>query len=169
MSGTSLRDFVCRALEHRRIRFGDLRRLQRDILPARITMREQAEVLIALDKSVDKADRAWRSYLIATVRDFVIWGLPPAGRIDRDKAEWIVGALASGGPTARVIAREIAREALQVDEALLAFARSPKGVPVLSRGVSTLSPKSLMRPRMSADAEIPDRRIGRQRRGETAV
>jgi len=31
MSGTSLRDFVSRAVEHKRIRFGDLRRLQRDI------------------------------------------------------------------------------------------------------------------------------------------
>jgi hypothetical protein len=49
MSGTSLRDFVSRAVEHKRIRFGDLRRLQRDILPARITGLEQAEVLIALD------------------------------------------------------------------------------------------------------------------------
>jgi hypothetical protein len=29
-SGTSLRDFVSRAVEHKRIRFGDLRRLQRE-------------------------------------------------------------------------------------------------------------------------------------------
>ena len=86
MSGTSLRDFVSRAVEHKRIRFGDLRRLQRDILPARITTREQAEVLIALDSFVDKADREWRRYLIATVRDFAIWGSPPAGRIDVDEA-----------------------------------------------------------------------------------
>jgi hypothetical protein len=54
MSGTSLRDFVLRAVEHKRKRFGDLRRLQRDILPARITTREQAKVLIALDSSVDE-------------------------------------------------------------------------------------------------------------------
>src|SRR4051794_11341220 len=103
----SLRDFVTRALAHTRIRFGDLRRLQRDILPARLITREQAEVLIALDKLVDKADRAWRAYLIAAVRDFAIWGLPPAGRIDRNKAEWLIAALSSGGPTARLIAREI--------------------------------------------------------------
>jgi hypothetical protein len=96
MSGTSLRDFVSRAVEHKRIRFGDLRRLQRDILPARITTREQAEVLIALDSFVDKADREWRRYLIATVRDFVIWGSPPAGRIDIDKAAWLVAALRTG-------------------------------------------------------------------------
>ena len=53
MSGTSLRDFVLRAVEHKRKRFGDLRRLQRDILPARITTPEQAKVLIALASSAN--------------------------------------------------------------------------------------------------------------------
>ena len=85
MSGTSLRDFVSRTMEPKRIRFGDLRRLQRDILPARITTREQAEVLIAPDSCVDRADREWRRYLIANVRDFAIWGSLPAGKIDIDR------------------------------------------------------------------------------------
>jgi hypothetical protein len=129
MSGTSLRHFVCRALEHKRIRFGDLRRLQRDILPARITTREQAEILIALDRSIDRADKDWRAYLVATIRDFVIWGSPPAGRIDRDKAEWLIAALSHGGPTARAIARSVAREALQVEDALLVFATTAKRKP----------------------------------------
>jgi len=121
MSGTSLRDFVSRTLEHKRIRFGDLRRLKRDILPARITTREQAEVLIALDSSIDKADREWRRYLIATVRDFAIWGSPPAGRMDRDKAEWLAAALQAGSSrkTARAITREIVREAPELDGAAL--------------------------------------------------
>jgi hypothetical protein len=113
----SLRDFVSRAMEHKRIRFGDLRRLQRDILPARITTREQAELLIALDSSVDKADREWRRYLIATIRDFVIWGSPPAGRIDINKAAWLVAALRiSSRKTAGAITREIMREAPELDD-----------------------------------------------------
>src|SRR3954467_10642486 len=99
----SLRDFVSRALEHKRIRFGDLRRLKRDILPARLTTREEAEVLIALDAVVEKADREWRSYLIGTVRDFVVWGLSPVGQVDRAKAEWLVAVLSSG------VARQTAR------------------------------------------------------------
>jgi hypothetical protein len=48
MSST-LRDFASAAVQSKRIRFGDLRRLKRDILPARITTREEAEVLIALE------------------------------------------------------------------------------------------------------------------------
>jgi hypothetical protein len=128
MSGTSLRDFVSRAVEHKRIRFGDLRRLQRDILPARITTREQAEVLVALDSFVDKADREWRRYLIATVRDFTIWGSPPAGKIDIDKAEWLVAALRTSSPkTAGAITREIVREAPEVDdEAVQALSVNPR-------------------------------------------
>jgi hypothetical protein len=118
MSATSLRDFVSRTLEHKRIRFGDLRRLQRDILPTRITTREQAEVLIALDSSVDRADREWRQYLIATIRDFAIWGSPPVGKIDKDKADWLTRALhSSSRQTARAITWEIAREAPELDEA----------------------------------------------------
>src|SRR5215212_11934647 len=89
MSST-LRDFASAAVQSKRIRFGDLRRLKRDILPARITTREEVEVLIALDAVIERADREWRSYLIATVRDFVVWGLSPVGRIDRQKAEWLV-------------------------------------------------------------------------------
>src|SRR5215208_6291265 len=122
MSST-LRDFASVAFQSKRIRFGDLRRLKRDILPARITTREEAEVLIALDAVVEKADREWRSYLIGTVRDFVVWGLTPVGQVDRAKAEWLVVVLSSGvaRKTARTLAREIAREAYQVDEALVIF------------------------------------------------
>src|SRR3954470_8695843 len=123
MDGASLRDFVRKALHIKRIRFADLRRLQRDVLPARITTREQAEILIALDESVDNADREWRRYLIATVRDFVVWGTPPAGRIDRGKSEWLVAALrTSSRKTAGAITRETIRQAPAVeDDALQAL------------------------------------------------
>ena len=124
-----LRDFVSKAVEHDRILFGDLRRLQRDILPARITTRDEAEALIALDR-VRRADRAWREYLVVTIRDFVVWGSSPAGRIDRPKAEWLVAALTrhASTKTARATAREIVREAHQVDQVLLAFARGPRTI-----------------------------------------
>ena len=125
----SLRDFVSKAVEHDRILFGDLRRLQRDILPARITTREEAEALIALDR-VRRADRAWREYLVVTIRDFVVWGLSPAGQMDRAKAEWLISSLSrhASTKTARVITREIVREAHKVDQILLAFARGPRSI-----------------------------------------
>jgi hypothetical protein len=47
----------------------------------------------------------------------VIWGSPPAGRIDSDKAEWLATALQAGSSrkTARAITREIVREAPEID------------------------------------------------------
>jgi hypothetical protein len=106
MSSASLRDFVSHTLEVKRIRFGDLRRLQRDILPARIATREEAELLIELDRAVRRADPNWRDYLIAAVRDFVVWGLSPVGCVNCEKAEWLTATLARGGATktGRIIA-----------------------------------------------------------------
>jgi hypothetical protein len=48
MSRPPLHQFVARILADDRILFGDLKRLQRDILPARITTREEAEILLFL-------------------------------------------------------------------------------------------------------------------------
>ncbi|MDF2764941.1 MAG: hypothetical protein K0S81_1935 [Rhodospirillales bacterium] len=137
MSGTSLRDFVSRAVEHKRIRFGDLRRLQRDILPARITGLEQAEVLIALDSSVDRTDREWRRYLVSTIRDFVIWGSTPVGRIDGSKAAWLTHALLNSSPkTARAIWREVIKEAPQMDENVHTRSRQRGTAPTYERSSS---------------------------------
>ena len=84
-------------------------------LPARLTTRKEAEALIALDRSVTRADPDWTNYLVGAVRDFVVWGLAPAGSIDRGKAEWLVTLLSAGGvtKTAKLIAREVAQEACE--------------------------------------------------------
>src|SRR4051812_37491170 len=95
---TTLHEFVSKALEANRIRFGDLRRLQRDILPYRIATRHEAEMLLALDAKVERADRDWVEYLVPAVAQFVVWGLEPAGRIDQEKAEWLIDALARARP-----------------------------------------------------------------------
>ncbi len=118
MSRTPLQNFVDRVLADDRILFGDLRRLQRDILPSSISTREEAEILLFLDSAVHRTDREWPGYLAATLRDFAIWGLHPAGCLDRDKAEWIAAALSRADParTARVILREIMQEARDIDD-----------------------------------------------------
>jgi hypothetical protein len=118
MSYPSLHDFVARVLADDRILFADLKRLQRDILPERITSREEAEILLLLDCVVRKTDREWTAYLTTTVRDFAVWGLHPAGSLDRGKAKWISSALACANPTrtARVILREIVQEARSIDD-----------------------------------------------------
>jgi hypothetical protein len=134
---SSLRDFIGQVRATKRLSFGDLRRLQRDILPGRIATLEEAELLISLDRAVERADADWSDYLTVAVRDFVVWGLPPIGVVDRDKAEWLAATLPScDSKTARQIAREVAREACDVDEALLKFlgaSRPPRSRDVRSQ------------------------------------
>lgn len=104
----SLRDFVLNAVEMSRIRFADLRRLQRDILPYRITRREEVEMLLSLDATVERADRDWREYLVPAVAQFAVWGVEPIGRINRAKADWLLEALALAPPkTASAIIRNV--------------------------------------------------------------
>jgi hypothetical protein len=113
----SLHNFASKALEANRIRFADLRRLQRDVLPLRITTRDEAEVLLALDGTVERADRDWTEYVVPAVVQFVIWGLEPVGRIDQEKADWLAAAVAKGRRrSAATIIREVVREAPLIDE-----------------------------------------------------
>ena len=117
MSSTTLRDFVLKAVEMNRIRFADLRRLQRHILPYRITTTQEAEMLLSLDATVERADRDWREYLVPAVAQFAVWGLEPVGRVDQAKADWLLKALPLAPPkTAAAIVRHVVIEAPSIDE-----------------------------------------------------
>jgi hypothetical protein len=125
MIKNSLRTFVDRVLEDKRITGENVQQLQRTILRDGITTREEADVLIALDRAIADADRAWTEFLVASVVDFVVWTSRPTGFVGHDDATWLVTTLSCGeGPTknAKQIAFEVIKEAEQVDEALLAFA-----------------------------------------------
>jgi hypothetical protein len=61
MHDQSFEKFCSRALQTRRVGFGDLRRLQRDGLPGGATSREQIEALMRVDRGIDRADAAWAS------------------------------------------------------------------------------------------------------------
>ena len=128
----SLRAFVCKALERNRISFGDLRRLQRTVLPHGLVTREQAEVLIALEQTIPRTDKAWAGYLVAAITDFVVWRSSSPGRVEPETAAWLVASLSCGRPTRTtgMIARAIVREARHCEEPLLGFAlSSPKPPP----------------------------------------
>jgi hypothetical protein len=84
MTNTTLGVFASKATAKSRITFGDVRRLQRDILPQGVTSREEAELLIILDRNVGKADRSWADYLVDAIMEFVVWVEEPTGSIDDD-------------------------------------------------------------------------------------
>ena len=127
---TTLRDFVLNAVEMNRIRFADLRRLQRDVLPYRITTREEVEMLLSLDATVERADRDWRQYLVPAVAQFAVWGLEPVGRVDQGKADWLLEALALAPPkTASAIIRHVVIEAPLIDDTVALRPRPPAREP----------------------------------------
>src|SRR4051812_10284832 len=130
MTKISLRSFCDRILEKGRVEENDVRELQRDILPDGFISRDEADMLIALDRGIAAADPSWADFLVASLVEFVVWSSRPTGYVDEEKARWLVASLSGGdAPTATAIraAFEILKEAQQVDETLLAFAmRAPQ-------------------------------------------
>ena len=121
----SLSDFASKVRSKNRISFGDVQRLQRNVLPDGIGSRADAELLIELDRETARTDRAWERWLVATIVDFVVWAERPTGVVDENTANWLAAAL--NGPettpptkTARLIAREIAEAAQGFENEALA-------------------------------------------------
>ena len=77
MINSSLQAFANKVQAAGRISFDDVKRLQRDILPDGINSREEAELLLSLEQTVSRADRAFGDWLVAMVVDFVVWGMRP--------------------------------------------------------------------------------------------
>lgn len=121
MHDQSFEKFCTRALQTRRVGFGDLRRLQRDGLPGGATSREQIEVLMTVDRGIDRADAGWLPFLTSTIRTFVLRSAAP---LDPDTTAWLVRILSGGSArTAVAVAREMVREAGCSSEALMELAR----------------------------------------------
>jgi hypothetical protein len=145
MINTALSAFVSKATAKNRITFGDMRRLQRDVLPDGAVSREGAELLITLDRNIGKTDRSWADYLVETIMEFVVWVEEPTGVIDDDTVLWLAEALSSGGAltkNGRRIAREVARErGSQFEEDAPATKEvagvNPASLPISGEGTST--------------------------------
>lgn len=112
MTDARLSAFVATILRAKRIRFGDVRRLSRDVLPRGIADRATAEALLALDRAIDRTDPAWIDYLAGSICDFAT--------ASGGEAAWLPAAV---GPRPTKASRAIERElalargiVLQVDE-----------------------------------------------------
>jgi hypothetical protein len=123
----SLSEFADRLRAKNRITFADVQRLRRDVLPDGIASREDAELLMALDRDVSRSNPEWESWLVAMVVDFVVWTERPTGVVHEDTAVWLTATLNGEGAgttkTGRLIAREVVQEAEAFEnEALTALA-----------------------------------------------
>src|SRR4051794_20545347 len=89
MINSSLQAFANKVQAAGRISFGNVTRLQRDIIPDGTSTRAEEEHHITLAQNVDRADRAFADWLVATMVDFVVWGTRPTGVIDGETASWV--------------------------------------------------------------------------------
>jgi hypothetical protein len=124
MIKNSLREFIDYSLDSGIIGENEVARLHREILPDDLTSREEAEVLVSLDRAVLRKCEMWNDAFVRLLVDFAVWASRPTGKIDREMATWLVTTLGAGsGPTQNGIkaAFEIVREAQQVDDVLTAF------------------------------------------------
>jgi hypothetical protein len=115
MSNLKLQHFVTDTADRGRITFGDVRRLDRDYLPGGVSSREEAEMLLALDSKIGRADSAWTDWLVAAIVEFAVWSEPPVGEAVGATDEWLKGVLATTSKTraGRKIAREVRRAAVR--------------------------------------------------------
>ena len=119
MERSDLSEFVQQVISRGRITYGDIKRLQRKVLPDGVMTREEAEALLILDRTVERMDPTWAAYLSDTIVDFVVWGCRPTGYVDQETAHWLE-TLLSVKPTkaARQILGEVLHEAEGVDQVL---------------------------------------------------
>jgi hypothetical protein len=124
MNNAVLRSIIADALESGVLAAEDWRRLREEVLADGLTCREDADLLIALDRSDVVLPDGWADHLTAAVVEYAVWTERRTGTVDADAAAWLIATLSAGrGPTdtARRIAFEVVKEADSVDESLLAF------------------------------------------------
>lgn len=111
MINEMLQEFVSEVIARSQIRYGDVRRLQRDYLPGGINDREELELLIALNAHLVRADKTWAQWLVGAVAEFVARGGIDALPLKEDTGEWIGRLLdVSSTRLGRRIAAQVRRE-----------------------------------------------------------
>jgi hypothetical protein len=124
MTMISVQQFCNHAVSAGAISDEDLLVLKREVLPDGLLCREDADLLIALERAV-LGSEDFADFLVASVVDFAVWGTRPTGYIDREVAAWLAATLSGRdgpSPVGARIAMEIVREAQGSAESLTAFA-----------------------------------------------
>ena len=117
-----LQYFVQKVTEKKFISAADVKLLECHVMEGGVFNRQEAEALLALDRSVE-ADDSWAQVYPALIVNFVVRRTMPSGTVTADEALWLTSALDLGGPkaTAIAIAYAILDKAQHVDIAILDF------------------------------------------------
>jgi hypothetical protein len=96
MGASKPQSFALAFVQGRNINAADVIALLREVYADGIATRDEAEELIAFDHSLAASTAAWCEFFAATIADHVLKRREPADHMDKDKAEWLVGALSRG-------------------------------------------------------------------------
>jgi hypothetical protein len=112
---SKLDTFAARARAAGRILYGDVCRLQRDVLPDGIVSREEVRILLDLDRTIPRKDLGFSEFLVTSIVSFVVWGERPTGRVETEAAEWLLSCICGDRitQTGVAIAAEIVAEAAE--------------------------------------------------------
>ena len=92
--------------------FNDIIALRGYIFETGIASREEAEMLMAVDRSPSALAPGWAAFFIEAITDFIVWQQRPTGRVTESDLDWLTGCLGDQ-PTAngKALIFNIVREA----------------------------------------------------------
>jgi len=113
------REMAFSVLEKANLNFDDITEFRRYIFETGIASREEAEILMALDRRMTSDVPGWRAFFIEAITDFVVWQSRPTGRISVTDLDWLLGCL-TDKPSINAVALlfEILRESHEAPQHL---------------------------------------------------
>lgn len=106
---------VAAALRDNRVRFGDVRRLERALPHGEETV-DAMELLLALDRAVSRTDRAWAEFLVDRTRRLVTTAADDERRAVAERIATLIGERPT--PAGTAIRTDLAVELLILDPPL---------------------------------------------------
>jgi hypothetical protein len=96
MSISKSQSFALAFVRGKNINAADVIALLREVYADGIGTRDEADELISFDHSLASSTAGWCEFFAASIADHVLQRSEPAGWVDQDKADWLIGALARG-------------------------------------------------------------------------
>jgi hypothetical protein len=109
----------------RSIDAADVIGLLREVYAGGVVSREDAEALIAFDRSLQESTPAWREFFAESITDHLLNRQEPAGAINEAKAAWLIARFAGNEPMATAAGFAVVMKLIEAAEppvALSAFA-----------------------------------------------
>jgi hypothetical protein len=160
MTDSKLQEFIANTAARGRITFGDVSRLRRDHLPNGVASREQVEMLMRLDCSVVRVDRAWTEWLATSVVGFVLCDERPVDGSESATCKWLkalVAAIGKSTKASRQIAREIRCDAERAAPVTPALTKTPASAKKSAAKETTAAKKSPVK-KSTAKESVKERR-----------